>query len=321
LGIDQKAVSLEDCAQYSHAMKNNFILIIFLFFTAITARCQYGYLGYNLEEGNEYNNVLLYNSTLNYTYDDEKIKSHIYIRHEILYKVKELVDSNFVINMQFTNLSYERETDGTTISYCSEDEKKPESRILNLITKEKFEFIMDRKGNIICTSGMNKLYKKLIDSLIIDEKEQRRIYDFMVEAYGDSVFRNNLEMSMHIYPKREIGLGEKWLIKSKNSRYFHTEFACDYRINSFGDDFFVIKGNSLLNIDLNNETLENETEEYNFTGHLESFNYIDKKSGWIMTSNQHYYIEGTIIRYNFDSTEVKTIPLKEELFLTNTTIN
>ncbi|MBP8067677.1 MAG: hypothetical protein KAY27_03860, partial [Pedobacter sp.] len=108
-------------------------------------------------------------------------------------------------------------------------------------------------------------------------------------------FKNNLGMSLSIFPAKPVGKGDRWTIKGKFESTSSAEMETTYELKEIASDYYLLTSaakitasNKDIYVDINGMQMKTDRN-----GSSSAELKIDKKTGWIISSKTNQQISGT----------------------------
>ena len=297
-------------------MKNFSILTLFI--TIFTfGFSQTEKLEFNLTKGQVYNQNMNCNMTISQKVKDQNIDIDMSIKGNITYKVTDIKNENFNIDVQYNSLSMTMNMPTGPVEFSSSKKGDDDmmSNVFKALTKKPFIIIMSKAGKVIEVKNIDKAFDEILDSFSqLNRQQKKQIKDQLAQSFGEKSFKNNLEMSSAIFPGRPVAKGEKWVINSKLESGMNADIETTYELAEVNETSYVITGVSIIKSISNNEyqMSSNGMEmKYDLKGDMTSRIKIHKNSGWTIESTIEQNIEGiTFIKPSEQMPDGMEIPMK-----------
>lgn len=138
----------------------------------------------------------------------------------------------FLLNVNAGGMNMEIDTDQplppTSHGGASSDPAELMTRLFTAIKDREFIMKVDGKGNVQSVSGMEKVVKQMVDSLVLDEDQKMQMKISLNDQFSDMAMKEQLSPVFAVFPNRTMKVGDTW-----ESHYSHTgRLAANY-INVF----------------------------------------------------------------------------------------
>lgn len=168
----------------------------------------------------------------------------------------------------------------------------------NSLTYRPFTIIMAKTGEILKVSGMDQVIEEaLIDLPFGSYDERLQAIEQMKQMAGDQSIAGNLEMASLIFPEKAASVGHKWdtttqLTGGLSGMVFNT-----YEIKEIRNDWVLVSGISTIkhNEEESLVELSGMEMEIEMSGNMFSTIKVDRKTGWIISSDIFQEIDGFFI--------------------------
>ena len=279
-------------------MKN--LSILTLFVTIFTfGFSQKEKLEFNLTKGQVYNQNMDCNLSISQKVKDQSIDIDMKIKGNITYKVTDIKNNNFNIDVQYNSLSMTMNMPNGPVEFSSSKKGEDDimSNVFKALTKKPFVIVMSKEGKVVEVKNIDKAFDEILDSFSqLSRQQKKQIKDQLAQSFGEKSFKNNMEMSSAIFPKNAVEKGEKWVINSKLESGMNADIETTYELAEVNENSYVITGVSIIKSISNNEyqLSSNGMEmKYDLKGDMTSRIKIHKNSGWTIESTIEQNIEGT----------------------------
>lgn len=249
---------------------------------------------FNLEKGKTYPFTIV--STAKNTQSDGKQSMTMTQESTtgLEYKVKEVKDSTFVMDVTFKRFA-EKMSDGKeTVSFDTngtepkDEAAKQRWKFNKAIVGNAFEMEIDKDGKVQNISNLWKVRDKVKTSMKADiPAEQAGMLDeFLKAALSDESMQAMFEESVAYYPKKAVKKGDTWERSEKQGK---NSSKVTYTFDGVNGDLAVIKinGTSKGNDSNSQKDPQGNTMKLfmSLEGKVNGTVNIDKNSGWINSAN------------------------------------
>jgi len=279
-------------------MKN--LSILTLFVTIFTfGFAQKEKLEFNLTKGQVYNQNMDCNLSIAQKVKDQSIDIDMKIKGNITYKVTDIKNNNFNIDVQYNSLSMTMNMPNGPVEFSSSKKGEDDimSNVFKALTKKPFVIIMSKEGKVVEVKNIDKAFDEILDSFSqLSRQQKKQIKDQLAQSFGEKSFKNNLEMSSAIFPANPVEKGEKWIINSKLESGMSADIETTYELAEVNETSYVITGVSVIK-SISNKDYQMSSNgmemKYDLKGDMTSRIKIHKNSGWTIESTIEQNIEGT----------------------------
>lgn len=254
-------------------------------------------LSLHLEQGKEYNQILVSTATINQEFNGQEMNILMTIKGEMEYKVIAANRKDYELEVTYKSLSMNMDMPQGSMSFSSENSNEQDvfSKILSKLTNKPFEVTMSKNGSITEVRKIDEIFNSILDDFTdIPAGQITQLKAQLTEAYGGEALKGNLEMATAIFPKKPVEVGDKWEIKTDLKSTIAMNMTTEYELTEIGNDDATIKGSSLLEAADKDEFTEANGMQmkYNLSGTMTSEIKVDKATGWILQADIHQEIKG-----------------------------
>lgn len=279
-------------------MKKSFGIIILLL-ASITGRAQYVKLVLNLTKGNTYYNLTTATASVTQTVNGQKTNVGTTISCRIAFRVTNIRDSLYDMEMRYQSLALKMEVPQGTIQYNSTG-TDPVSKTFAAFCNQPVALVLTRSGNLQMLAPISPAIDRAVKQLPADQQAQ--IKSMMEQSFGERAFRSNFEMGTAIFPSIPIKKNAFWTsdtqLESSRPAYVHSI----YELRDITPTFNQIHVNSTITY-LNRDefiTTNGVPLKYNMEGSRLADIVVDTITGWVKQASILQNIGGT--------TEIKDNP-------------
>lgn len=274
-------------------------IITLIFALIILASChsQSTDLSLKLEKGKEYKQIMNSKATIIQQINGQKINMTMTIIGTMTFLVKDISESNFIIDTKFEKLSMSMQMPQGTIDFSSEknDPNDIFSAVLSAMKNKTFEVKMNKTGKITEVNNVEALWETAINQFgQISEMQKEQIKAQIMKAYGGKAVKGNIEMVTAIFPDQPVNKGDKWTINTELESGMSAKMITNYEFTELTSDYALINGNSIIETSDKDAYIESNgmPVKYNLTGSMLSEIKVDKNTGWIIEAKIHQEIKG-----------------------------
>ena len=156
-------------------MKN--LSILTLFVTIFTfGFAQKEKLEFNLTKGQVYNQNMDCNLSIAQKVKDQSIDIDMKIKGNITYKVTDIKNNNFNIDVQYNSLSMTMNMPNGPVEFSSSKKGEDDimSNVFKALTKKPFVIIMSKEGKVVEVKNIDKAFDEILDSFSQLSRQQKK---------------------------------------------------------------------------------------------------------------------------------------------------
>ncbi|RZK33888.1 MAG: hypothetical protein EOO90_31610 [Pedobacter sp.] len=159
--------------------------------------------------------------------------------------------------------------------------------------KNTFTMKMSKTGKIVEVKGIEKLFDGLIESTALPAAQLAQMKTQLSQSYGEEAFKANMEMSMALYPKLAVSVGDKWITKGKFKSGMTADIETTYTLKDITSDYYIITGISKISTTGKDVNVNNGMKMiYHMAGDMTSDIKINKITGWMANAIILQHIKG-----------------------------
>jgi len=276
-----------------------FSILFFTFILLSSVIAQKEKLELNLIKGETYRyNLTSYSSTTT-TYNKQTVRTSSANSSKVSCKVVDIQDSIYELEVRYDSLNMTVSMFNIAMEFRStkNDVNDIMSTILSEITNKPFTLKLSKSARIIEVRQTESLFTTLFDKLPQkNETKKKEILSQMEKFFGENGFKSNLNIVFSIFPNSKMSKGSKWSVNSQLENELKSKIKVEYTLKEITDSFFHIVGKSNIK-----PGHDDEQSEYNgmpsqikLTGLTTYDIKIDRKSGWIISSNMEHSTKGNV---------------------------
>jgi len=274
-----------------------YLIVISIFLTSCSNE-KYD-LSLNLEKGKQYRQLSSSKVTMVQDFGAQKIDVIMTIEGSILYEVIDILQDDYIIDVQYERLSLGMNSPYAKMQFDSDikDENDLFSDFLSQMTGNKFNIRMNKKGKILEVKNIDSLIDSLLVSLPeVSDEEKEQMRQQINNAYGADAFKGNFEMATAIFPDNLVKKGGKWEIETKLESGMSALMTTVYKLVEITDDYAIIKGTSTIKSEDKDAYVQTNgiPMKFNLNGNMISELKIDRATGWIIEANITQEIKGDV---------------------------
>jgi len=305
-------------------MKQIFIILITILICS-PCKSQKLRLQLNLLEGETYYQNISSDVRIFQTFNDEKINNITSITGKMSFKVLELNDSCYKLEVCYKNISMKIGNNTSITEYNSETKDSSDifSSILSSMLNKPFTAYLSKTGKILKILNIDTIYSGIYQIFPnLSESKKQLIKAKIEESYGEKIFIGSLESTLAFFPDKLIRKNQKWTVLTKLQSNLNLNITTKYKILEYSDKYCTIIGKSKLESIKNQDftELNDLMLKFEVTGTMESKIKIDSNTGWIIEAKINQQITGnTLINKSTTFPEGVTVPT--EMLIENIVTN
>lgn len=269
----------------------------------------------NLIKGETYRQNTLAEMSVEQSVGGEGITIKMQISGKTAYKVLDVIDSIYDIEVRYESLGMKMDMPGGGLTINSENLNTNDvfSKVLGTMKNHSFQIKISKTGKVIEVRNIEGLFNGINEFPELPAAQKEQIKKQLADSYGEKSFKNNLEIGLSIFPKKPVSLGEFWTIKGKFESGSTAEMETTYELKEIASDYYFLTSKAKITT-LNKDVYADRNgmqikSDLNGTATAEI--KIDKKTGWIIYSKMNQNISGTTtIKGNEMMPDGMTLPLK-----------
>ncbi|RZK25532.1 MAG: hypothetical protein EOO43_05280 [Flavobacterium sp.] len=299
------------CSSYSQAQKE----------TSINKLYPNEKIELNLSKGETYRQNMATDMSMDQNVGGEDITIKMHISGKTAYKVLNVMDTIYDIEVRYESLAMKMDIPGGGINIDSETQNTGDvfSKVLAAMKKHPFQVKISKRGKVLEVKNIDHLYNAFNDFPELPAAQKEQIKKQLAESYGEKSFRNNLEISLCIFPVKTVSKGERWTIKGKFESGTSAEIETTYELKEVAADYYLLTSVAKIST-LNNDTYVERNGmqiKSSLNGTTNAEIKIDKKTGWIIYSKTNQQMAGTTtIKGNDAIPGGMTLPIKMNNIIT-----
>lgn len=301
-------------------MKKILVLLIIIMYS-IHCQAQKEQIELNLIKGETYMQNMIANMSIEQNAGGQEVAIKMQISGKTTYKVLNVIDSIYDIEVKYESLAMKMDMPGGGMTMDSEKEN-PEnvfSKVLTAMKKYPFQIKISKSGKVIEVKNIENLFSVFNDFPELPTAQKEQLKKQLSESYGEKSFKNNLEMSLSIFPAKPVSKGEQWTVKGKFESVSSAEMETTYELKEIASDYYLLTSvakittsNKDIYVDINGMQMKTDRN-----GSSSAELKIDKKTGWIISSKTNQQISGsTTIKGNDAIPGGMTLPMKMNSIIT-----
>lgn len=273
-------------------MKKSVCIIILIITTALTSHAQYVKLALNLIKGNTYYNLTTATASVTQTVNGQKTNVVTTINCRIAFKVMNIRDSLYEMEMRYQSLSLKMQVPQGTVQYSSAGTDAIAKAFAAFCNKP-IALVITRSGNLQALAPISPVIDQAVKQLPADQQPQ--IKSMMEQSFGERAFRSNFEMGTAIFPSVPIKKNAFWISDTQLESSRPANVHSIYELRDITPTFNQIHVNSSITY-LNRDefVLTNGIPlKYNMEGSRSADIVVDTVTGWVKQASILQSIGGT----------------------------
>lgn len=253
----------------------------------------------NLEKGKSYTQKMNTQMQMSQKMMGQDMNIDMDIEMHMTYKVVDVVDGNFDIEVSYDMLKMKMNTPmgGQELSSESTNADDQISAMLKTLKSSNFGVVMTPKGKVVEVKNLDKMFEAMTASANqLPEMQKQQMITQLKQSFGADAFRSNLESSTAIFPETEVKIGETWKTESTYSAGMSMLLVSNYKLDGVADGKYLISGISEFKTTPENNTMVTNgmTMKMDLKGTGASEMKVNQKTGWTSESMVSQDIAGKI---------------------------
>jgi hypothetical protein len=295
-------------------MKKITTLILILIYSSY-CQAQKETITLNLIKGETYRQNMLAEMSIEQSAGGQEVTIKMQISGKTAYKVLNVIDTIYDIEVRYEGLAMKMDMPGGGMTMDSEKENTDDvvSKLLAVMKKHPFQIKISKSGKVMEVKNVENLFNAFNDFPELPAVQKEQIKKQLSESYGEKSFKNNLEISLSIFPTKPVHTGDRWTVKGKFETGSSAEMETTYELKEIASDYYLLTSAAKITT-LPNDIYKERNgmqikSELNGTTTAEI--KINKKTGWIIYSKTNQKISGTsTIKGNDAIPGGMTLPIK-----------
>lgn len=238
-------------------------------------------------------------STIQQSYGGQDMEITLTIAGQISYKVNELIDSVYSMDVSYDSLSMKMQMPFMEMEFSTakDDEEDVFSMVMKALVGKPFGIKMTTSGRIMEVTGIEEMFASMFDQFPqLSPEEKQQIFEQLEQSYGESALQNNLGMTAAFFPYVPVKKGDKWNISTQLTTGFNATVESVYELMEVKGGYYLINGEATIVSDTTEAQagMTGIPMSYKLTGTMSSAMKIDRKTGWIMEANIQQNISGSV---------------------------
>ncbi|MEJ5994247.1 DUF6263 family protein [Pedobacter sp. Du54] len=295
-------------------MKKATILLLILIYSSY-CQAQKETIELNLIKGETYRQNMVADMSIGQSAGGQEITIKMQISGKTAYKVLNIIDTVYDIEVRYESLAMKMDMPGGGMTIDSEKENTDDviSKVLAGMKKHPFQIKISKSGKVIEVKNIEYLFSAFNEFPDLPAAQKEQIKKQLSDSYGEKSFKNNLEISLSIFPSKPVSKGEHWVVKGKLESGMSAEMETTYELKEITSDYYLLT--SIAKITSSNDNVFVERNGMQIKSDLNGTTAaeikIDKKTGWIIYSKTNQQFNGTsTIKANDAIPDGMTLPIK-----------
>jgi hypothetical protein len=222
----------------------NIVLLVLTAFISFSGYSQKVELALNLRKGNTYYQSSVTKMDIHQEVQGQNIDIKSTITCTVSFMVIDANDSPYTLQTKYDSLSLFMEMPGGRPGLNSSD-SSDFSKIMATITRFAFTVYMYKTGRIKRISSLEENIDKIINGTVIPEEQKAPLKAQLLQSFGEKAFKGSFETITHIFPAREVGVGEVWEVNTQMESMMSGKRVTEYALKESTKDHYLIEGNSV----------------------------------------------------------------------------
>jgi hypothetical protein len=250
-------------------------------------------LALNLEKNKDYKQLNVAKVDITQNMMGQSFDIGMTMKSSITYKVDEIKDTIYDISAHYDSLSMKMESSmfNMTANSESSDAANPLTGMMSGMTNKPFNIQLTKHGKIESVSNVENLFQT--DNPLV-QAQAEQLKSQLKSAFGEESVKGNLQLSTDIFPDHPVKIGDSWVINSTQSSTFKINFTTTYTLVEKTDDYYLIKGNSIIATPDSVDYIETNgmSMQTSMNGTMNSEIKINKETGWPIESKLKQNMSG-----------------------------
>ena len=217
----------------------------------------------------------------------------------IAFKVIDVVDTVFNMEVSYQNLNMKIQVAGQTIEMDSKknDPKDIPSSIMAAMMNKPFNIELTHSGKIKSVENIEKMISATFNSFpTLDSTKKEQIKTQFMQSFGPNAFKGSLEIGTAIFPDRAVSKNDKWIVRTSLQAPAKANVISVYQLTDFNKEEYLIYGDGTLTVDKDAKPgeISGMPMKYNLSGTSVSDIKADRKTGWIKSVKLKQTMKGDI---------------------------
>jgi len=277
------------------------LLVAILFLSVVNCFSQSHHLNFNLEKGKTYKLKQDVEQTTSQNILGNIQQVETTISSVMSFDVKEKTNEFLLIDVSITDMLFKMKSPMFSMEYDSKKEVKDGDllgKIYSKVIGKKYSVLIGRNGEVKQVEGLDMLINSIIeDSNVSNSAAKAQLNQSVKKMFGESVVKGNMEMLTYIFPKKKVRIGDKWSNKVSLESVMPVVFNNAWELESVNSGVVSISGiteiHSKESVDWS--MVNGIPTKYNIKGNQSCVINLDKKTGWIISSDMESSMKGNII--------------------------
>jgi hypothetical protein len=242
-------------------------------------------LSLKLEKGKSYPQKMTSQMLMSQKMMGQDINIDMNIESHITYTVVDVVNGNFDVEVVYDWMRMKMGTPMGAQEFSSETtgEPNPLSDMLTTLKNNKFNMVIDPKGNVVEVKNLDKLFDAMMASTSqLPEMQKQQMVTQMKQSFGPDAFRSNFESSMAIFPDKAVKVGDTWMKELSISAGMNLQMVANYKLDRVeGGKYCISAVTDFKTSEESNTMVTNGmTMKFDLKGTGTSEMKVDQKTGW-----------------------------------------
>ena len=152
------------------------------------------------------------------------------------------------------------------------------SQIFGAIKGQVFTMKVNQQGKILEVSGFEKMGENLAESLNLDEAEKAELKKNFDSQFNADEMKQNLERFWHIFPAKEVKVGDTWNTESELKGKMPGLYKSTYTVTDIEGDMVTLEETTILT--------PRGGEGPQLKGEIKGTMVVDSRSGLVVNADQ-----------------------------------
>lgn len=277
------------------------ILLAILMLSFVNCYSQSYYLNFNLEKGNQYRLKQDVEQITSQTVMGAVQTVETSVSSIMVFDIKEKTKEFLLIDVAISDMVLKMISPMFSIEFNSNKEVREGDimgKIYSKVIGKKYSVLVSRNGEVKQVEGLDGLINTIIEESNLENPQSKaQISQSVKKMFGESVIKGNMEMLTYFFPKKNVNIGDKWRNKISLESAMPVVFNNYWELKGVELGVASIVGNTEITSKVNKEwtDINGIPTKYDISGKQNCIINIDKKTGWILSSEIESIMEGNII--------------------------
>jgi len=274
----------------------NFLILSLLF---NQCEAQHLKLSLNLKKGNTYYILGTSNTAITQTINGQENNTNLGLSYKMAFKVISVIDSVYNMEVSYQTLNMKIKVADKTIELDSRksDKQNITSAAIAAMMNKPFNIVMTKSGKIRSIANVEKMISGTLENFPqVDAAKKGQIKSQLLQTFGESTLKGNLEMETAIFPEREVVKNNKWTVNTTLESTGKENVHTIYQLMDINGSFYQIHGMGTIVTDRSAKPgqINGMPVKYYISGTSVSDIKADKITGWVREVKLKRIMKGNV---------------------------